>query len=122
MEASIQSGKSTQSGNNMEQCIRDCLACYQECISCIPHCLTQGGKHAETKHITLMMECADMCKMSARFMQLKGQFAYEHCQLCAKVCDECAKSCEAIDPQDSMMQKCADVCRKCAESCRNMGH
>ncbi len=117
MEASIQSGKSTQSGNNMEQCIQDCIACYQECISSIPYCLTQGGKHAEAKHITLMLECADLCNLSARSMHLKGQFAFELCQLCAKVCDECAKSCKATD-----MQKCADVCRKCAESRRNMGH
>lgn len=109
-------------GVNMEQCIRDCLACYEECTSCLPHCLAQGGKHAEQKHLILMMECAQMCETSARFMQLKGQFAYEHCQLCAKICDACAESCSKVDLNDSMMQKCAEVCRKCADSCRSMAH
>jgi hypothetical protein len=122
VETTNQSSRSSQTGNNMDQCIQDCLACYQECTSCIPHCLSQGGKHAEAKHITLMMECAEMCNMSATLMQLKGQFAYEHCQLCAKACDACAESCSSIDPNDSMMQKCAEMCRQCAESCRSMAH
>lgn len=119
METSIQSN---QSGMNMEQCIRDCVACYQECTSCISHCLSLGGAHSEQKHITLMMECAQICNMSATLMQLKAQFSYEHCQLCAKVCDACAESCGSLDPNDSMMQRCADTCRKCAESCRSMAH
>jgi hypothetical protein len=118
----VQNVSNKLSGNSMEQCIRDCLACYQECLSCIPHCLGQGGKHAEQKHITLMMECSEMCNMSASLMKMQGQFAYEHCQLCAKVCDACEASCRSVDPNDSMMQKCADACRKCADSCRNMAH
>lgn len=116
-------GRSNESaGISMDQCIRDCIACYQECMSCLPHCLEQGGRHVEKKHITLMMECAQICNMSATIMQLKGEFAYELCQVCARVCDACAESCSSIDPNDSMMQKCTDMCRKCADSCRNMGH
>lgn len=111
-----------QSGNNMEQCIRDCMACYRECLSCIPHCLSQGGKHIEKKHMLQMMECVEMCKTSASLMMMNGNFSYEHCQICAKVCDACETSCRNIDPNDSMMQKCADMCRKCADSCRNMSH
>lgn len=118
----IQGVESKLTGNNMDQCIQDCLSCYQECMSCIPHCLNQGGKHADKNHITLMMECAEMCNMSATFMQLKSKFSFEHCQLCAKVCEACEASCSSIDPNDSMMQKCADMCRKCADSCRSMAH
>jgi hypothetical protein len=112
----------TQGGNSLDQCIQDCLACYQECTSCLPHCLSLGGKHVEQKHLTLMMECAQMCEMSATIMQLKGDFAYEQCQLCAKVCDACAESCLRIDPKDAIMKRCADMCRRCAQSCRSMTH
>ena len=122
MELTNQPETRSQSDNSVEQCIHDCLSCYQECLSCITHCLSQGGKHTRPEHITLMIECADMCNASARMMLLKGQFSFEHCQLCAKVCDACAESCGEIDPQDSMMQKCADACNRCAESCRNMAH
>jgi hypothetical protein len=118
----VQGSTSKSGGISMEQCIRDCIACYQECMSCIPHCLEQGGRHVEQRHITLMMECAQMCNMSSTLMQLKGEFAYEHCQVCARVCEACAESCSSIDPNDSMMQKCADACRRCADSCRNMAH
>lgn len=118
----VQSVTGRLTGNNLEQCIRDCLACYQECMSCIPHCLGEGGKHAEEKHITLMLECAQMCNLSATFMQLRGGFAHELCQLCAKICEACETSCRSVDPNDSMMQKCADMCRSCAVSCRNMAH
>lgn len=119
----VQAAANESVGINMEQCIRDCIECYQECTRCIPHCLSQGGEHVEQKHILLMMECAQICNMSATLMMLKGgQFAYEHCQLCAKVCDACEESCNSIDPDDSMMQKCADMCRKCADSCRSMAH
>jgi hypothetical protein len=116
------SQQQSSSGINMEQCIRDCIACYQECLSCYSHCLSQGGKHAEPKHITLMLECAKTCQMSADLMLMKSQFAYEHCQMCAKICEACAQSCSSVDPDDSMMQKCADMCRECAESCRSMAH
>lgn len=120
MENIIESQKG--SGINMEQCIRDCIACYEECTSCLSHCLSLGGKHTEARHITLMMECAELCRTSASIMHLKGEFAFELCQVCADVCDACAESCSNIDPDDETMLKCADVCRKCATSCRNMSH
>ena len=118
----VQDSASKSGGISMDQCIRDCIACYQECLSCIPHCLSLGGKHVEPKHMTLLMECAQICNMSATLMQLKGDFAFEHCQVCARICDACADSCLSIDQHDSMMQNCADSCRRCTESCRNMAH
>lgn len=107
---------------NMEHCIEDCLVCYKECMSCIPYCFSKGGKLVEAKHLTLMLECAETCNMSATVMQLRGMNSFELCQLCARVCDACAESCDSVDPNDLMMQKCADMCRNCAESCRSMIH
>ncbi len=118
----IQGSMEQSKGSNMDQCLRDCIACYQECMGCIPHCLAQGGEHTEQKHLTLMMECAQVCNVSATLMQLGGKFAYEHCQLCAKICEACEESCRSVDPNDSMMQRCADQCRRCADSCRSMAH
>lgn len=122
MEITYEFNKVQNSRTNMEECIESCLKCYQSCLSCIPHCLTQGGKHSEADHITLMMECAELCRTSASIMQLKGEFAYELCKVCAQVCDACADSCSSIDPEDSMMQRCAQMCNRCAESCRSMSH
>lgn len=68
METNLHGNENLQSGNSMDQCIQDCIACYQECLGCIPHCLSQGGMHAEQRHITLMMECAELCNLSANVM------------------------------------------------------
>jgi hypothetical protein len=122
METTTHESSKLHSANSIEQCIRDCLACYEECMSCISYCLSQGGEHVEQKHLTLMMECAQMCNTSATLMLIKGQISHEHCELCAKVCEACAESCQNLGADDSMMQDCADMCRKCAESCTNMGH
>lgn len=124
MEQSLQtqtdSDKSFRMSQNFDQCIQDCIDCYQHCMSCITHCLSLGGKHSEQSHITLMLECAEICNLSATLMELKGQFSHEHCQVCAKVCEACAASCREIGPDDKMMNECADMCLRCAESCRNM--
>jgi hypothetical protein len=117
----IEAGR-VEGGISMDQCIRDCIACYELCTSCISHCLSQGGKHAGSRHITLMSECAQICNLSSAFMLQKGEFAFELCQLCAKICNACAESCITVDVTDGVMMKCADVCRRCADSCRSMAH
>ena len=107
---------------NMEQCIADCFASFSATTKCLSHCLEKGGKHAEKAHVQLMMECAEMCKMSMGLMLSNSQFAFEHCQLCAKVCDQCADSCAALEHGSTVMADCVKACKKCAESCRSMAH
>lgn len=104
----------------IEKCVDDCLSCYRECSTCLTHCISLGGDHVESKHLNLMMECAEVCRTSVELMLRQSQFSMEMCELCAKVCDACAESCSSIDADDSMMEKCAQVCRQCAESCREM--
>lgn len=113
---------SVKSEKNMEQCIADCFASFSASTKCLSHCLEKGGKHAEKAHIQLMIECADMCKMSMSLMLSNSQFAFEHCQLCAKVCELCAESCAAHAHGNKVMEDCVNACKKCAESCRSMAH
>ena len=103
-----------------EECISDCFSCYEQCTVCLSHCMSMGGEHVEAKHLSLMMECAQLCSTSASFMQFNSPFAIELCQVCAKVCDACASSCDEVDPEDPVMQECSAMCRQCADSCRNM--
>jgi hypothetical protein len=56
--------------------------------------------------------------MSASLMSMYGQFAKEHCKLCAAICDKCATECEMF--KDDHCQKCAQECRTCAEECKKM--
>lgn len=107
---------------NMEQAISNALECYRATTRCLQYCLSMGGKHSGSHHITLLMECAEICQISARFMVENSDFAHDICGLCARICDACGDSCHEIAAHDFEMQACIRACRNCADSCRNMEH
>ncbi|MGH7265830.1 MAG: four-helix bundle copper-binding protein [Candidatus Rokuibacteriota bacterium] len=103
----------------MRRCTDECLACHRACLETVAYCLQQGGRHAETAHIRLLLDCADICATSADFM-LRGSDLYgQTCTVCAEVCDRCARAGEQFG-DDAVMRACADACRRGAESCRRM--
>lgn len=102
-----------------QTCITNCLECHRICLETIQHCLGKGGKHAEAAHIRLMMDCAQICAVSADFMIRGSQYHKITCDACAQLCEACAKSCEAM-ADDAAMKRCAEICRRCTESCRQM--
>jgi hypothetical protein len=67
-----------------------------------------------------MMDCAEICRISADFMLRGSEMSKEVCELCADICEECATSCESFGQDDSQMVDCANACRACAASCREM--
>lgn len=103
----------------MRRCIDECQSCREVCLETVSHCLKLGGKHAESGHITTLLDCAGICTTSAEFMLRGSEQHGAVCGVCAEVCDRCAASCEAIG-EDEMMARCAEECRRCAESCRKM--
>ena len=107
---------------NMEDAISNALECHRICTSCLQHCLSVGGKHADQRHVTLMMECAEICRVAARFMIENSDFAHDICGICARICDACGDSCHDLDSMDPMMMACIVACKNCADSCRNMEH
>lgn len=78
-----------------------------------------GEDHAESTHIRLLLDCAEICQTSANFMLCMSDFHGQVCGICADVCEHCAEDCERF-ADDKMMQKCAEICRSCAQSCREM--
>lgn len=101
----------------MQECITTCQSCHATCLQMLSqHCLAVGGKHVEPTHFRLMMDCAQICAVSADFM-LRGSAHHAHiCAECAEICEACAKSCEELGGMDD----CVRACRACAESCRKM--
>ncbi|MEW6117407.1 MAG: four-helix bundle copper-binding protein [Nitrospirota bacterium] len=103
----------------MQQCIADCNACHTICTEAVHHCLSTGGRHAEHAHIVLLLDCADMCGLSADSMLRGSEFNTGFCTICAEVCNRCAASClQFVD--DEQMRACGEMCHRCAESCRQM--
>ena len=107
---------------NMEYAIKNALECYRVCSTCLQHCLALGGKHSEHGHITVMIECAQVCQIASSFMIATSDFVHDVAGICARLCDACADSCHDIDPEDPHMVACMVACRQCADSCRNMEH
>lgn len=105
--------------NEMQTCIQNCLQCGQACEQLIQHCLGIGGAHSEIRHIRILQDCADICRVSAQFMIRQSDFHHRTCEICSEICLACAQDCESMKGDD-MMQLCAEICRTCADSCQKM--
>jgi hypothetical protein len=103
----------------MRKCIDECTNCAEVCIETTTHSLTQGGKHADPRHIGLLQDCVDICATSAKFMLRGSELHPSTCAVCAEVCLACAESCDSIGSED-FLKRCAQVCRSCADSCREI--
>jgi hypothetical protein len=104
---------------SMQQCIANCQECHSVCLSTVAHCLEKGGRHAEASHVTLLLDCADICRTSADFMLRGSSLHGRTCAACADICRHCAEACERLGDDDEM-RRCAEACRRCAESCAAM--
>nr|ADN17555.1 protein of unknown function DUF326 [Gloeothece verrucosa PCC 7822] len=103
----------------MRQCIENCLDCHSVCLNTVFYCLEKGGKHSDTAHIRLMLDCAEICQISANFMLRGSDLHSRTCGICADICSRCAADCQSMG-DDSQMTACADMCRRCAETCEQM--
>lgn len=102
---------------SMKSCIEICNRCAGVCWkTAMNQCLEMGGRHVEPEHFRLMVNCAEMCELSASFMLSSSRFHTRTCEVCAEICEACAMDCESIGD----MEECASTCRECAESCRQM--
>lgn len=112
-------GGATKSlSTEMRECVDACLSCASLCAETTRYCLEMGGKHAEVQHITIMIDCAEICQTSANFMLRQSAAYTETCSTCAAICRACEESCRQLG--GTAMTNCADECAGCAESCERM--
>lgn len=108
--------KSVMSVQSMRSCIDACTETTEICESMVNQCLSKGGDHSSPEHIKALLDCAEICSLSAKWMTRESSLHTESCALCEKVCLACAESCA----QFSDDARCEEACRKCAESCHEM--
>ena len=95
--------------------------CYQACVLTMLYCIQMGNEHAEPKHVSLLMDCAELTELTEHFILRQPdntEYLKDLAQITAKVTMLCAESCENLAPEDEQMKACAQICRKAAESCR----
>src|SRR5262245_42102539 len=103
----------------MERCIQECGSCHDVCLSTVAYCLDRGSGYAEAAHLTMLLDCVDMCMTTANVL-LRDSIAHRRtCELCADICDLCAESCAGF-PDDEAMTDCGEACLSCAAACRDM--
>lgn len=108
----------SESPSNMRQCADVCIDCFLVCNETIQFCLKQGSDHVSPRHITLLLDCAEICNTSAAFLTRHSDGHAVTCQACAEICRECTEDCRRMS--DTEMKKCADTCERCAKSCEEM--
>jgi hypothetical protein len=118
--ADNQSGRKPTVNHDMDSCIQACLDCHRVCLATVAHCLQQGGSHAEAAHIRIMLDCAQICLVSADFMIRGSTLHGRICAVCAETCRACEQSCSGHPDADDAMRRCAEACRRCAEECERM--
>lgn len=105
--------------NKYQKCIDACNRCTQTCYECLTMCLNEPDVRTRKGCISILMECACICKESSAFMSLDAKYAIDLCRLCAVICENCAEECSAFS--DDHCQNCADECNFCATECKMMG-
>ena len=103
----------------MQICIQNCTLSHQICEQTLSYCLKQDGKHLKPQHLKALIDCAQICTVSADFMSRDSKIHSSICGACAEACQACAASCDQFG-DDEAMKLCGDVCRQCEESCRHM--
>ncbi len=103
----------------LEECIRLCLDCARACTETLAYCHEMGGDHVQPEHLRLLLDCEEICQLSAHYMLRGSEFHAQACGVCAQVCERCAEDCEQF-LDDATMESCAELCSSCAESCMQM--
>ena len=109
--------------NQLSHKVRETMQALQHChATChamaMTHCLETGGEHARPQHLRLMLDCADICALTADALGRKSQFHNRLAQLCAEVCETCEQDCAALGGMEGCVTACRDCARLCSEVAR----
>lgn len=102
-----------QRTHGSENIISDCA---RVCNTTVAYCLEQGGNHVKAEHLKAMIDCVDVCTVTARLHERGSPLHQKAMELCAQACKTCEESCEEFG-DDETMKLCADTCRQCYEHC-----
>lgn len=106
---------------HIHECIRLCDECRNICHDTLfNHALERGGEYARADHIRLMVDCIQICQVTADLMRRNSPYHFSMCGACADVSLACAEICEKFGKNFGPIVRCAQACRECASSCQTM--
>ncbi len=98
--------------------IQRSLECYSICAEAVTRCLERGGAYAAKPVLHLLIDCSEICQITAGFMLRGSSLVRLMNTVCAEACLRCAQGCERFD--DDLLQQCAEVCLRCVDACRDL--
>ncbi|MDF2473450.1 MAG: ferredoxin [Lachnospiraceae bacterium] len=93
--------------------IQDCEA---NCEHMIQHLLLHEKMEPRKVQAILLLECIDICMLTAKYTARDAIYARHAAALCADICDACGNECANFP--DQLSQHCAIICINCARHCR----
>lgn len=101
-----------------DECIDKCLASSRRCLETATYVIGQDHTSASSQRIVVLLDCAELCQVTANSMLRKSSQHALLCDACARLCENCAAAC-LEQGSDAVMRTCAETCRDCAQSCRD---
>ena len=102
----------------MKDFVKGVSECAEVCLYTHAYCMRQGGEHAESMHMNVMMDCDKICDTTAKYGLRESENLDQLARVCGDICRQCAESCEQDQfADDEKMQTCAETCRECQEMC-----
>ncbi|MGH7584117.1 MAG: four-helix bundle copper-binding protein [Gemmatimonadales bacterium] len=99
-----------------QHCIDDCLNCQATCEATLSYWLARDESQRDRSAMLVLLDCADICRVTAAFLLRRSPRYPEMCRFCAEICAACAGWCERF-PRDTVMMECAAACRACGKTC-----
>lgn len=90
--------------------------CQEVCIQTMLYCLEKEGEYSKKDNISLLIDCAEICKVSESFFLRESLYAGDFLDICSSICDDCASFLKEFR-DDDIMQECALVCKDCRKAC-----
>lgn len=102
--------------NAVRAFIEACEACASACDECAAACLREDDVNMMAACIRTDLQCAEICRTTARFLAYRSEHVEDICRICITLCQACEEECRQHDHDHC--QRCAEACRRCAESCQ----
>ncbi|HYE10768.1 MAG TPA: four-helix bundle copper-binding protein, partial [Patescibacteria group bacterium] len=82
---------------SLQNCIDTCIKCAQACNKCFKACLEKDHINEMKEALSLLVDCAEMCYVTAAYMSKDNIFSEELSSSCAELCEKCASICEVYE-------------------------
>jgi hypothetical protein len=103
---------------SLQPCINACIICAKACNKCFKECLEKDNINELKEALSILVDCAEICYVTAVYMSRDGTFSEELSSSCAELCEKCASICERYEYLSC--QDTVAACKQCAEACKEL--